>query len=263
METPVTRNARRKVTAVAEYTGLLPSKNHSSFKSQVRHHGLRRRRLQGDYVEDPWQTGNPDVAEAAPTSDMSGESFTPENTELPPQSISDTNDDGDDEYEHEPSDASGTDDSADDDNGVDAEDRHEVPPESDSSLAPPNAATVEPTSFRDSSTFGSDLSATGVPSSQCQTIPCRTFRALASPYTVIVGVLAVILVYWRRRSRRPPSQGAYRAVAARYVSSAFDEELSPDDYLSDDEADEFWTHGKKTIEMGTFQDDLTLDEING
>jgi hypothetical protein len=102
------------------------------------------------------------------------------------------------------------------------------------------------------------------PSKQrCHSLACRTFQVLVSPY--IFGTLALALLYFyiRRRSRRLPSQGAYRAVAAQYVNGAFDEELSPEDYMSDDEGDEFWTHGKKTIEMGTFQDDLTLDEVNG
>ncbi|GKY99928.1 hypothetical protein MPSEU_000946400 [Mayamaea pseudoterrestris] len=101
-------------------------------------------------------------------------------------------------------------------------------------------------------------------STRCKSLTCRTSQVLTNPY--IFGTLAVVLLYLyvRRRTRRSaPAQGAYRSIAAQYVSSAFDEELSPDDYLSDDEGDEFWTHGKKSIEMGTFKDELTLDEVNG
>ena len=91
---------------------------------------------------------------------------------------------------------------------------------------------------------------------------------MTNPYIFVATLVGLVMLYLyvRRRSRRLPSQGAYRAVAAQYVRSAFDEELSRDDYLSDDddeEEEQFWTQGKKTIEMGTFKDDLTLDEVNG
>ena len=103
-------------------------------------------------------------------------------------------------------------------------------------------------------------------SKQCHSLTCRTVQIVTNPYIFVTLGLVLLYLYVRRRSRRLPSQGHYRAVAAQYTASAFNEELSRDDYLSDDddeEQEEFWTQGKKSIEMGTYKDDLTLDEVNG
>jgi hypothetical protein len=100
---------------------------------------------------------------------------------------------------------------------------------------------------------------------KCQSLPCRTFHVLTNPYMAVILALTMLYVYARRRRfRRAPSHGMYRTVAAQYVNSAFDEEMTQDDYLSDEEGDDFWSKGgRKSVEMGIYKDDLSLDEVNG
>jgi hypothetical protein len=69
-------------------------------------------------------------------------------------------------------------------------------------------------------------------------------------------VVALCLLWKRRRSQTP--RGDYRRVAAAYTDSAFGEELSQDDYLSDDDV---WD--AKTVEMPQVRGRLKLQEING
>jgi hypothetical protein len=135
-----------------------------------------------------------------------------------------------------------------------------------SPLAPASAPSTS-TAARPS-TNASQLSSSS--KKQCHSLSCRAFHAVSSPYAV-AGLAIVLLCYYfvRRRSRRTPSHGAYRAVTAQYVSSAFDDTLSRDDYLSEEEYEEednneYWAQGgRKSVELGTFKDDLTLDEVNG
>jgi hypothetical protein len=84
------------------------------------------------------------------------------------------------------------------------------------------------------------------------------------PFFALLVVGAVLLVTMRfvRNRRRSMSRGEYRAVAARYIDTDFDDSLDDisHEFLDDEEDD--WT-GKRTIEMASLGDELTLEEVNG
>jgi hypothetical protein len=82
------------------------------------------------------------------------------------------------------------------------------------------------------------------------------------PFFAVLSVGAALFVTLRfvRNRRRSMSRGEYRAVAAHYIDTDFDDSLDDISHEFLDEDD--WT-GKRTIEMASFGDELTLEEVNG
>lgn len=141
-----------------------------------------------------------------------------------------------------------------------------TPPDGNGGLVPPPDGSNSQPNIWDNSN-----KATASPkNASCSGFLCHPI-GMSLVFGALLVVICLVLYQRRRKSDSDMNRGEYRQVAAQYMDSAFDADLSEEaEYFSDEEeeADDDWSGvGKRTIEMRSIDskgdDNLALEELNG